>query len=271
MRFKLDLKLNKNIFGNLIPISYQYELSAWIYNVIAKSNALYATWLHDNGFCDFNKRFKMFTFSNIFPRMKATGDRLIIRHDASYIFLSFLPEKSTEEFIIGVFLENEFTLGDYNSRVQFRVEGIEILPSPTFTGISTNMHESNRALLSTSTGHEFRTLSPICISTKRENDSIEYVSPENEGYGRMLINNLKEKYLAFYGKPFEGDESFEFELLSHAKSRLITIKANTPEMTKVKGFHFNFRLKADTTLMHLMYEAGLGEKNSIGFGMVEKA
>ena len=116
---------------------------------------------------------------------------------------------------------------------------------------------------------EFQALSSVSVSIKRENGSVEYVSPEKEGYGRMLINNLKEKYLAFYGKSFDGDDSYEFELLSPAKSRLITIKANTPEMTKVKGFHYRFRLKADDELMRIMYEAGLGEKNSIGFGMVE--
>ena len=256
MRFRINLRLNKSALGNLIPISYQYELSAWIYNVIAKSNTLYATWLHDNGFSDSNKRFKMFTFSNIFPQEKAIGDRLIIRYDISYIFLSFLPEKSTEEFIKGIFSENEFTLGDKKSRVQFRVEGIEALPSPTVFDLNNCEH---------------LTLSPICVSIKGENGSIEYVSPEKEGYGRMLINNLKEKYLAFYGKPFEGDDNFEFELLSPAKSRLITIKANTPEITRVKGFNYRFRLKADDELIRLMYEAGLGEKNSMGFGMVEIA
>ena len=250
MRFKLNLRVNKNTYGNLLPISYQYELSSCIYKIIAKSDSLYAEWLHNNGFANDNKRFKMFVFSNLFPQCKAIGDRMCILSDNMFFYLSFLPEKSTEEFIKGIFLDNLLTLGDGKSKVQFQVENIEALATPT-------LHDC-----------EFQTLSPVTVSIKRENGSIEYVSPEKEGYGRMLINNLKEKYLAFSGKSFEGDDNHEFVLLSPAKSRLITIKANTPETTRVKGFSYNFRLKADDALMYIMYEAGLGEKNSTGFGMV---
>ena len=251
MRFKLNLRVNKNVYGNILPISYQYELSSCIYKTIAKSNSLYAGWLHNNGFANYNKRFKMFVFSNLFPQCKALGDRMCILSDIMYLYLSFLPDKSTEEFVKGIFLDNLLTLGDEKSKVQFQVENIEALVTPSLTNC------------------EFQTLSPITVSVKRENGSIEYVSPEREGYGKMLINNLKEKYLAFYGKPFVGDECFEFNLLSPAKSRLITIKTNTPAMTKVKGYQYRFRLKADGKLMHIMYEAGLGEKNSTGFGMVD--
>jgi CRISPR-associated endoribonuclease Cas6 len=251
MRFKLNLRVNKGAHGNLLPISYQYELSACIYKIIAKSNDLYASWLHNNGFTNFNKRFKMFTFSNLYPQCKAIGDRMCILNDTMYLYLSFLPEKSTEEFVKGIFIDNQLTLGDSKSKVQFQIVNIEALTTPS-------LHIC-----------EFNTLSPVSVSTKRENGSIEYVSPEREGYDRMLINNLKEKYLAFHGKPFVGDESFEFNLLSPAKSRLITIKANTSAMTKVKGYQYRFKLKADDKLMHIMYEAGIGEKNSTGFGMVD--
>ena len=244
--------MDKSIFGNMLPISYQYELSACIYKIIAQSNNRYADWLHDNGFTNYNKRFKMFVYSNLFPQCKAVGDRMCILNDTMYLYLSFLPEKSTEEFVKGIFLNNIFTLGDGKSKVQFQVENIEALATPTMYNC------------------EFQTLSPVTASIKRENGSIEYVSPESEDYGKKLINNLKEKYLAFYGKPFEEDDNFVFELLSPAKSRLITIKANTPAMTRVKGFSFHFRLKTDNTLMRIMYESVLGEKNSTGFGMVEK-
>ena len=253
MRFKITFKVNKSAYGDSIPISYQYELSAWIYNIIAKSDSLYATWLHNNGFSNLNKRFKLFTYSSLAPQCKVIGDRMIVQ-DTMSLFLSFLPEKSTEEFIKGVFTDNTFVLGDKKSKVQFHVENIEVLPYPTFKA-----HH-----------HIFQTLSPVTVSTKRNDGSIEYVSPENESYGSMLINNLREKYQAFYGKPFSGEELFIFELLSLPKSRLITIKANTPAMTKVKGFLYQFKLEADESLMSIMYEAGLGEKNSVGFGMVEQ-
>ena len=252
MRFKISLRVYKETFGNKLPISYQYELSAWIYGVIAKSDSLYAAWLHNNGFVNDYKRFKMFVYSNLFPQFKVIDDRLAIQSDTMFMFLSFLPEKSTEEFVKGIFSENTFALGDKKSKVQFQVESIEVLPLPSFNDC------------------EFQTLSPVVVSAKRDDGSIEYVSPEREDYGRMLINNLKGKYRAFYGKAFDGNDSLEFNLLSPVKSRLITIKANTSEMTKVKGYHYCFKLNTNEALLQLMYEVGLGEKNSTGFGMIEK-
>ncbi|MDR3327312.1 MAG: CRISPR-associated endoribonuclease Cas6 [Prevotellaceae bacterium] len=255
MRFKLLLQIHRNISGNLLPLNYQYPLSAWIYGIIAKSDAAYSTWLHDNGFSsvDSSKHFKLFTFSNLwFADAKPLADRLAIFSDTAELQLSFLPEKSTEEFIKGIFSEKEFSLGDRKSRVHFRVQGIEMLPPPVF-GMEAR----------------FQTLSPITVSLQEETGRIAYLSPETDNYGQLLINNLKEKYRSFYQKPFVGDEAFEFELLSSPQSKLITIKANTREETRVRGYHCRFRLRADGELLRIMYSSGAGEKGSLGFGMVK--
>jgi CRISPR-associated endoribonuclease Cas6 len=251
MRFKLTLQINRDISGNLLPLNYQYPLSAWIYNVIGRSDSRYSEWLHENGYMlPEHKRFKFFVFSNLkIQNAKVITDRLSILSNTVDLYLSFLPEKSTEEFIKGLFSERDFSIGDKNSQVHFSVQSIEMLASPDFT-----------------TGEaSFKTISPTVISIDKE----QYVSPEAEDYGRLLVNNLKEKYRAFYQKPFDGNQSFEFELLSQPKWKLITIKANTEEQTKVKGYLFSFRLKASLQLLRMLYEAGAGEKGSLGFGMME--
>jgi CRISPR-associated endoribonuclease Cas6 len=250
MRFRLTLEVDREAYGNMIPLSYQYELSAWIYSVIARSNSIYSLWLHDNGFSDKNKKFKMFTFSNLqVPEFKRIDDRLCILSNRITLYLSFLPEKSTEEFIKGIFSETESNLGDSKSKIRFRVQSLELLPPPVFDNT------------------EFETLSPIVVALKKPNGSVEYVSPESENYGLLLFNNLKEKYKAFYGNVIET-ESFDFKLLSAAYSKLIKIKANTSFETKVKGFNFAFKMNTDERLLKIMYETGAGEKGSLGFGMV---
>jgi CRISPR-associated endoribonuclease Cas6 len=66
MRFKLTLKVNREVFGDILPLSYQYELSAAIYKILSKADAEYATWLHNNGFeLNPQKKFKLFTFSRL--------------------------------------------------------------------------------------------------------------------------------------------------------------------------------------------------------------
>ena len=258
MRFILTLSIDKKVHGNLIPLSYAYELSSWIYKVLASSNADYAQWLHDNGFSQDNKRFKFFTFSRLlFDNAKPVEgtDRLAIFSDRAILYLSFLPEKSTEEFIKGIFSDNEFTIGDRKSKVKFRVDGIELLPAPDF---------SERY-------GEFQTLSPIIVSMKNELGRVVYVSPEDKNYkyGQLLINNLKEKYRIYNGKEFDLDESFEFKQLSSPRSKLIKIKSGTPAETNVRGFDYKFSMKAHPELLQIMQDAGAGEKNSAGFGMIK--
>ena len=254
MRFHLSLKVERQVFGNKLPINYQYELSAWIYRIIAQGDRLYAEWLHQNGYADKHRNFRLFVFSNIYsPGIKNENDRLLFHSDKASFYLSLLPEKSTEAFIKGIFREQEFTLGDRVSKVQFAVQQVELTPPPDF-----------------SKSVVFKTLSPVVVSAGQEDrQHARYVNPGEESYGQLIINNLIEKYRLYYQKPFEGDTDFKFERLSPFRSKLIRIKAGTKEETKVRGFNYSFRLEADRELLKVMYEAGLGEKNAQGFGCVE--
>jgi len=253
MRFQLSLRVDSQVFGNILPINYQYELSAWIYRIIAQGDRLYAEWLHQNGYSDEHRNFRLFVFSNIYsPGIMPKNDRLIFRSDKASFYLSLLPEKSTEAFVKGIFREQEFSLGDRVSKVRFTVQQVELIPSPDFTN-----------------SFVFKTFSPVVVSAGQENRLYSsYLSPDEDEYGQLIINNLKEKYRLFYQKPFEGDTGFKFELLSPFHSKLIRIKAGTKEETRVRGFVYTFRLEADRELLKVMYEAGLGEKNAQGFGCV---
>ena len=253
MRFKINLSIDSRTFGNRLPINYQYELSAWIYKIIACGDEQYATWLHENGFSEKHRNFKMFVFSNLYsPGIKFEQDRLIFYSDKASFYLSLLPEKSTEAFIKGIFQEQSFTLGDRVSKVQFSVRQIELTPPPAFKD-----------------NFVFKTLSPVVVSVGQEASRYPlYVSPEENNYGQLIINNLIEKYKLFYNKPFEGSPNFQFQLQSPARSKLIRIKAGTEEETQVKGFLFTFRLEAAPDLLKIMHETGVGEKGSLGFGCV---
>ena len=68
---------------------------------------------------------------------------------------------------------------------------------------------------------------------------------------------------------FNSDFDFKFETLSKPKSVLVTIKSGTPQQTRVRGFMCKYRMTAPSELMKIAYDAGVGEKGSLGFGMVE--
>ncbi|MBD0280088.1 MAG: CRISPR-associated endoribonuclease Cas6, partial [Flavisolibacter sp.] len=63
MRLKLTLHTNEK--GALLPFNYQYPLSAAIYKIIQTADHEFAAFLHDQGYGEGHKSFKLFTFSDL--------------------------------------------------------------------------------------------------------------------------------------------------------------------------------------------------------------
>jgi CRISPR-associated endoribonuclease Cas6 len=253
MRFKLSLQVDRNVSGDILPINYQYELSAAIYRMLAGADSGYATWLHENGFTMENgKQFKFFNFSPFFPMaFEQKGDRFRILSDTVTWYISLLPLDASDRFIRGIFENQTFRIGDRRSAVQFSVRQIESIPSPTF------LPEM-----------DFRTLSPVCIAVNDAPRHVTYLSPESPEAADSLCYGLTEKYRAFYGQSPDVSD-FHLSLLSSPKSKLVTIKADTPNPLRIRGYLFRFRLRASSDIMSILYNGGLGVKCSMGFGMVE--
>lgn len=255
MRFKLTLIVDKQAFGNQIPFNYQYEQQAVIYKILSLANQEYADWLHDNGYRLDKKKFKLFTYSKlIIPAydLDKENARLIINSDTVDWYISFLPEKSTEKFIQGIFMNQTFQLGDKKSIIQFKIQSVEALPEVSYKEEMT-----------------FETLSPMCVSRNEPDGKTTYLSPEEPCIKGALLISLLSKYKAFYGRDYVGKLDFDFTLLNQPKQKLITIKAGTPCESKVKGFFCRFKVRAPEELMKILYQVGVGEKGSIGFGFVK--
>lgn len=256
MRFKLTLKINREKYGDTLPLSYQYEASSAIYRILSKADKEYSTWLHDNGFnFDPKKKFKLFTFSRIFGDYKIFKDAARIKYFGDVVewYVSFLPEQSTQKFIEGLFLNQTFEIGDRKSVVQFHITCVEAMPEPDY-----------------SEEMEFETLSPICIKLKNEDGRMDYLSPKDVRAPYLIFNGLFDKYKTFYGEALESPlEDCKLEILSEPKSALILVKAGTNAQTKVRGYQCIFKIKAPIEIMKIIYSSGIGVQTSVGFGCVE--
>lgn len=259
MRFKLILDVHKQAFGDLLPINYQYESSCAIYRILAQASSDYSYWLHENGFT-FNdgkqfKQFKLFCFSRLKIEKRQIlpkEGRIKILSDTVEWQISFLPEKSTEKFIQGLFANQIFEIGDKNAVVQFQVRNVEVLPPPQYKEEM-----------------EFSTMSPICLRCRQEDGSTKYLSPSDERASDAILTGLVSRYEAFSGKSFNQTDDFKFTVLNEPKSVLVKLKANTPEQTRVRGYMCRFRMKAPVELMKMMYEGGVGQETSQGFGCIK--
>jgi CRISPR-associated endoribonuclease Cas6 len=254
MRFRLTLELT-DLSRNILPLNYQYELSAWIYKVLHFGNPQFATWLHNQGFTNDRKQFRLFTFSNLLIRkLRTSQDRLIIQSDHVELTISMLPLDMIQHFITGLFADQIFSLGDTISQVPLKVASVEAMQEPEF---------NNRM--------SFATISPLLVSFKEpEEKYARYLSPDHPQYGSLFFKNLKEKRQAFDNSwPAEDEKTCVFRLLSEPKMKGILIKTGTPEQTKVIGYKYDFELTASADLIRFGYYTGFGEKNSMGFGCVD--
>lgn len=254
MRFKLKLHIDKQIHGNTLPFNYQYECSAVIYKMLAKSDAVFSQWLHDNGFQADKKQFKLFTYSRLLiPKFSVQGSYMKIHSDELEWNISFIPESSTQQFIQGIFGEQEFELGNRHARIHCRVQQIELTPPPLFTEKM-----------------QFSLLSPVCLTLKHPEKTEEYIAPDHPQASALIRQNLLDKHKAWLGTEFPGNDfPFEIKILTKPRTALITIKAETPEESKIRGYMCDFEMIAPVQLMKIMYEGGIGGKNSMGFGMVK--
>lgn len=253
----MTLQVDKEPFGNMLPINYQYEQSAVIYRILSRANEEFSRWLHDNGYrLENGKIFKLFTYSRlkiekrkVFPE----SERIAILSDSVEWQISFLPESSTEKFIQGLFSNQEFEIGDKKSVVRFKVRNVEVMSMPEFAEEM-----------------EFVTMSPMCLQFKRvEDGTTEYLSPVDSCAAEIIKQGLSDRYKAFYGVEIAHSGTFGFEVLNEPKSVLVKIKANTPEQIRIRGYQCQFRMRGPKELMRVMYDSGIGSLGSQGFGCVQ--
>ena len=256
MRFKLTL--NRTTRQRMLPMDYQYYISAWIYKVLKQANAEFAEFLHQKGYGkDEAKLYKLFCFSRLnFGRPKLWKEKKLFEIAAENIVLSIsfdVPEAATN-FIKGIFQSQEFFIGDRFNGIDFKVTGVELLPEPEFT-------ETVKYTLQT----------PWVVSVKTETDKhAQYLQPNNEQFEPLAIKHITEKYnnTRPNAQPVLPDE-IKFKRITDFKKSGLLIKPGTPRQTRVVGSVFGFELTAPAEIHKMIWGAGVSEKSSGGFGWVE--
>ncbi len=86
MRIQILADVGKGI---TLPINYNHLLVDAIYRFLAESNPEYADFLHEEGYHANEKRFKLFTFSQLMAeRRRITGEQIHFRSTLTW-FVSF--------------------------------------------------------------------------------------------------------------------------------------------------------------------------------------
>lgn len=254
MRFKITLtRIGKQC---MLPIDYQYYISAWIYKVIDKADSKFAEFLHSEGYQDGNKAFKLFCYSPLqFGKPIVWKEKSLfeIRNQQLFLYVSFQLSDAAEKFIVGLFREQQVYVGDKFNGLDLAVSSVERLPND-------QPGETAR----------YKALSPIVISIPDESTGhAKYLSPSDNNYSVLVARHLISKYQTVPNHLLLMEDAIQFKAITEPRSKLITIKPYSPQQSKVRGFLYEFELTAPANIHELVLNAGFGEKNSTGFGWCE--
>lgn len=239
MRLEIILK-GKNNFK--VPFNYNHILSAIIYNKIADLN--FANELHSS------KSFKFFTFSQIYiPKRRIVKDGIIAKDGVISFYISS-PNDFLIKSLVDGFLE-DLEINFQNQKLT--IQKIEALKTPEFSSKS-----------------EFKTLAPIIVRTKKEIDGelkIWDLAPSDKFF-KSLKNNLIKKYIKFNNLTKTDKKINIYSDMNFVKRKRISInKGNVT--THHRAYMMDLILEGDLDLIEFAYDVGIGEKNSMGFGMVK--
>ena len=259
----------------VLPINYNYYLTSLIYKIIKTSDRDYSGFLHDEGYRlgESKKGFKLFTYSTLKSgKFSLAGDKIVFGKGHIQWKISSPVNEFIQHLIAGVFAEGqEMRVGQEGNEVRFLIESVETLPKPDFK-------ESMR----------FTCLSPITVSKIVRSSrlsgincsssssglnglSCHYLRPWEDGFSEAIKNNLIKKYRLITGKDIE-DSAVRIKIdteYMNKKSGKITKKI-TFKGTDIIGFMAPFEVTGNPELIEAGYEAGFGEKGSMGFGMVKE-
>jgi len=266
MRFKLYLKPTRD--RQPLLFNYQYPLQSWIYGLLHNADEDYAAFLHGKGYevPNSQKTFKHFTFSALhLPKTDPIkkGDAYIrIRSETITFLISFLMDKAAEDFIIGLFQQQQLSLYNRDYRADFVVERVEALP-----------------LVSMEEKVVLRTLSPMVVAEK-EKGMDQYLSPTDDTFAGYFALNLIDKYRSLQPEPMlqmnavAAQKLVKFSLLSEParikKRGFLAKEGKADTQTKVIGYHnFTFEITAPPELIEVGYWGGFGKFSTMGCGCCE--
>lgn len=257
MRIKITF-YSENKF--LLPLHYNYLVQSFIYKNI---DSKIADFLHEKGFKDGSRSFKLFSFSRIngnVEAVKVNGDYyLLVKRLFSFI-LSSPFEEFIESFAMNLAKnDKKMHLGEN----EVWIYSVDVFFEPKFSE-SVNI----------------KMLSPITVySTLADpsgNKKTYYYNPWEKEFENLIRSNLIKKVSAF-SKFLDKERGFELENNNDEQSisiKPVRVRRNDEKIinykgTVIKAWFGTYLLQGDSVLLKMAYDCGLGSKNSQGFGLFE--
>lgn len=231
MRLCMGMKYIKGT----IPQHYNHYVQAAFYN---KLPTVIAESLHERGFQEGPRKFKLFTFSRLMGDFERENDGLKFDPKSNvYLCFSSPMEIIVKEMAKTIMEDPVFRIG----KGEFYVDSMKVRGETVSEG-------------------QFYTLSPVTIY-KHVEDGVRYISPYEAEFQHLASLNAERKLMAIIGRR------------PTTPLRVVPLQVNSVGVRYKKNYIIawkgKFTITGPSSLIKVIYEAGLGSKNSQGFGMLE--
>ena len=221
------------------PLNCNRQTQALLYSLLGGLKDKY----HDEGFG--NKRYKLFTFSSL------RGKKTIKIKDKKMIFQD------------RIYLDVRSVYDEFCDALH-----AELSPKTSLTFCGGEIKCADVRFLSpeiTSGSLAITMLSPIDIHTTDEQNKTKYYSISDAEFHKLFNENFARKYETYAGKKPDGEVTLS-PLAFDAKKHKVVTTYKDILITAYKG---EYELEGDSEYLNFLYYAGLGARNSAGFGMFD--
>lgn len=240
MHLTISMEPEANLFQ--IPVQYNYLVQSAIYHALTKD---VGGFFHDVGFEHKGRSFRMFTFSRLMGKSTLSKDKtaLCFEGPITLVVSSPIPEFCSS-LATGLLKLGTVAIGS----VGLRVRKVQV-SEPKVEGNSIDV----------------KMLSPTVVySTMTKYDGRKYTcyfSPGESEFQSLTGQNLAKKYQILTQS--EPPEAPSYAVRVKGNPRLSVLKYKG---TIIKGYMCFLRLTGPQELLQVAIDAGLGVKNSQGFG-----
>ncbi len=238
----MELTLTFRGNGISLPLANKHAVAGLLYRMLS-SREDFARMLHRQGYAVGGKQFKLFTFGDLSGAYEIRGKQI------SYPQGFTLRVRSSDPVFIRCLLisatENRSyqLCGNELQLESFRVTDRQI----------------------TSNSLRVRMLSPITVHTTTEEGKTHYFSPEEPAFYQAVAANARTKLQTLPKPP----EKSAITLASAGPADKMRRVVTTYKGIYINGWRGDFRLEGEPEVLQFLYNTGLGDRNSQGFGMFE--
>lgn len=239
----MQLIIRHKTNGNLIlPINYQHILQSIIYDKLREGAEKEST-LHDYGYANGKRVYKLFQFSQIKGKYRIEGKKIRFLEDVEF------EVRSIDEKLIKK-LQTEFELRGISYGEQHYKD--------VKTEIKNNRIDTDSILI--------RMKAPITVhATDKLTKRTFFFNPEEERFRSLINDNFRRKYVAYQGEEPEGTVDI-IPVKFSKRDKFVT----NYKRFYITGWYGIYQLSGKKEYLDFLYQVGIGDRNSQGFGMFEE-